>query len=149
MVSRFLDIRMIRKVSGTAATPFIHRIGKEANRWEEQFHLGADPEAQAEYGMAPEDQDRAIAVIRDAVDRFGQRKLAKAAKTSRNWLASGKSRNIRAVTRPDSSRHDEARKYTCINYPMDGSRTQAVDNLGCWRPSMPFNAPFEDQEADI
>jgi len=25
----------------------IQRIGKEANRWEEQFHLGADPEAQA------------------------------------------------------------------------------------------------------
>ena len=25
-------------------------IGKEANRWEEQFYLGADPEAQIEYG---------------------------------------------------------------------------------------------------
>jgi hypothetical protein len=65
----------------------IQRIGKEANRWEEQFHLGVDPEAQAEYGVSPEDQDRAIAIIRAAVARFGQRKLAKDAKISRNTLA--------------------------------------------------------------
>lgn len=66
----------------------IQRIGKEANRWDEQFHLGADPEAQAEYGLSPEERDQAIAAIRDAVDRFGQRKLAKAAKVPRNLLAS-------------------------------------------------------------
>jgi len=65
----------------------IQRIGKEANRWEEQFHLGGDPEAQAEYGVSVDDQDQAIAMVRNAVARFGQRKLAKAAKISRNTLA--------------------------------------------------------------
>ena len=68
-------------------TAEIQRIGKEANRWEEQFHLGGDPEAQAEYGVSVDDQAQAIAMVRDAVARFGQRKLAKAAKISRNTLA--------------------------------------------------------------
>lgn len=65
----------------------IQRIGKEANRWEEQFHLGADPEAQAEYGLSPEEREQAIALVREVVERFGQRKLAKAARISRNTLA--------------------------------------------------------------
>ncbi len=65
----------------------IQRIGKEANRWEEQFHLGGDPEAQAEYGVPTEDQEQMNAMVRDAVAQFGQRKLAKAARISRNTLA--------------------------------------------------------------
>ncbi len=65
----------------------IQRIGKEANRWEEQFYLGGDPEAQAEYGVSVEDQEETIAMIRRAVAQFGQRKLAKAARISRNSLA--------------------------------------------------------------
>ena len=65
----------------------IQRIGKEANRWEEQFYLGGDPEAQAEYGVSAEDQEQAIAMVRHAVAQFGQRKLAKAARISRNTLA--------------------------------------------------------------
>jgi hypothetical protein len=35
------------------------RLGKEANRWEEQLYLGENPEAQIEYGTAPQDQERA------------------------------------------------------------------------------------------
>ena len=31
----------------------IDRIGKEANRWEEQLYLGEDPEAQIVYGTDP------------------------------------------------------------------------------------------------
>nr|WP_298161797.1 DNA polymerase domain-containing protein [Acidocella sp.] len=65
----------------------IQRIGKEANRWEEQFHLGGDPEAQAEYGVSVDDREQATAMVRDAVARFGQRRLATAAKISRNTLA--------------------------------------------------------------
>lgn len=34
----------------------VELIGKEANRWEEQFFTGEDPEAQIVYGTAPEDQ---------------------------------------------------------------------------------------------
>ncbi len=65
----------------------IHLIGKEANRWEEQFHLGADPEAQTEYGMPPDERERAMATVHEAVERFGLRALAKAAHMSRTLLA--------------------------------------------------------------
>lgn len=60
----------------------VEHIGKEANRWEEQFHLGLDSETQIEYGTAPEDRKRILDVVRLAGERFGQRALAKAARLS-------------------------------------------------------------------
>lgn len=60
----------------------VEHIGKEANRWEEQFYLGLESEAQTEYGTAPEDQERILSVIRLAGEKFGQRVLAKAAHVS-------------------------------------------------------------------
>jgi hypothetical protein len=35
-------------------------IGKEANRWEEQYHLGLDAQTQTEYGLSPEGRERAL-----------------------------------------------------------------------------------------
>jgi hypothetical protein len=60
----------------------VEHIGKEANRWEEQFHLGCDSDAQTEYGTAPEDQERILDVVRRAGEKFGQRALAKSAHVS-------------------------------------------------------------------
>jgi hypothetical protein len=40
------------------ATALDH-TGKQANRWEEQFFLGEDPEAQIVYGAVPAEHDRA------------------------------------------------------------------------------------------
>ncbi len=60
----------------------IEYIGKEANRWEEQFYLGLESEAQTEYGTAPEDHKRILDVVRRAGEKFGQRVLAKAARVS-------------------------------------------------------------------
>lgn len=60
----------------------IDRIGKEANRWEEQLHLGHDPEAQIVYGNDGCDRERTIAFIRDVADRIGRRTLAEAAGVS-------------------------------------------------------------------
>jgi len=60
----------------------IEYIGKEANRWEEQFYLGLESEAQTKYGTAPEDQERILDIIRLAGEKFGQRALAKAARVS-------------------------------------------------------------------
>lgn len=60
----------------------IERIGKEANRWEEQLHLGNDPEAQIVYGADEESRERTIAFIRDVADRIGRRALAEAAGVS-------------------------------------------------------------------
>ncbi len=64
----------------------VQLIGKEANRWEEQFHLGADPEAQSEYGMTPEDRERAMAAIQEAVAAHGMQTIARRAKVSRQHL---------------------------------------------------------------
>ena len=60
----------------------VKHIGKEANRWEEQFHLGRDLEAQTEYGSAPEDHERILDIVVRAAEKFGQRALAKAAGVS-------------------------------------------------------------------
>ena len=64
----------------------IHTIGKEANRWEEQFFLGADPEAQAEYGMSPEERQLALIAIREGIGRHSIRKIAPVAHVGRNLL---------------------------------------------------------------
>ncbi|MGH7121380.1 MAG: hypothetical protein ACREFP_20725, partial [Acetobacteraceae bacterium] len=55
---RYLDRGTTRRRHIEAVT--VQLIGKEANRWEEQIHLGADPEAQNEYGMTPEERERAM-----------------------------------------------------------------------------------------
>ncbi len=57
----------------------IEHIGKEANRWEEQLYLGENPEAQIEYGIAPENKEllRGSALVR--CRPFGPGKLAKEA----------------------------------------------------------------------
>ena len=64
----------------------VRYIGKEANRWEEQFYLGYDPETQIEYGGGPEAVKRARAVICDAVVAFGQRPLARASGVAREQI---------------------------------------------------------------
>jgi DNA-binding phage protein len=64
----------------------VRYIGKEANRWEEQFYLGLDPEAQIEYGCGPEAIEQLRARISEAAAEFGQRKLARASGVSREQL---------------------------------------------------------------
>ena len=61
-------------------------IGKEANRWEEQFDLGYDPEAQIEYDDDPEAVEQIRVRIRKAVGAFGQRRLARASGVSREQI---------------------------------------------------------------
>jgi hypothetical protein len=61
-------------------------IGKEANRWEEQFHLGYDPEAQIEYDIGEKGVEQLRGRLREGAAKFGQRRLAKAAGVSREAL---------------------------------------------------------------
>ena len=51
-------------------------IGKEANRWEEQFYLGTEAEAQVEYGIEDHSREFMRTHIRKVADRIGQRALA-------------------------------------------------------------------------
>jgi transcriptional regulator with XRE-family HTH domain len=62
--------------------------GKEANRWEEQLHLGLDLEAQTAYGLSQEGRERALEAARQAGNTYGQRKLAVAAGVSFSELSS-------------------------------------------------------------
>jgi hypothetical protein len=57
----------------------VRYIGKEANRWEEQFYLGYDPETQIEYGMGEEGIAAVRARVCEAARAYGQRRLAEAA----------------------------------------------------------------------
>ncbi|HJU10449.1 MAG TPA: hypothetical protein VJ728_06220 [Candidatus Binataceae bacterium] len=64
-------------------------IGKEANKWEAQFHLGFDEDEQVEYGLASQGH-RALcrAVSKAANDlKIGQRSLAEQLGVSRATLA--------------------------------------------------------------
>ena len=54
-------------------------IGKEADRWEEQAHLGQDEAAQIVYGVGDEASQRAVERLRVEVRRYSVRKLARTA----------------------------------------------------------------------
>lgn len=66
----------------------VNHIGKEANRWEEQFHLGIDPEAQVEYGFDPASGGVVMDSVRQAGNALGQRSLAKRAGVSLRQVSS-------------------------------------------------------------
>jgi hypothetical protein len=78
----------------------VEYIGKEANRWEEQFFLGETPEAQIEYGSSPAATRAILKVIRRAARKFGMTKLADAAQLSRQQLTTliGKKGNPHPAT---------------------------------------------------
>jgi len=59
----------------------VEYIGKEADRWEEDSHFGADEDSSIAYGLTPADQEWMIEVIRYAVrvEKVGVKKLAKKA----------------------------------------------------------------------
>lgn len=55
----------------------IQHIGKEANHWEEQAHLGFDEEEQIDYGVAPKRKRALVLIARAAVKRFGLRETSR------------------------------------------------------------------------
>jgi hypothetical protein len=65
----------------------IQHIGKEANRWEEQFYLGVDEDEQIEYGVSPNDLKRAFDAIRSEIRAVGQRNVARESGISRRTVS--------------------------------------------------------------
>jgi plasmid maintenance system antidote protein VapI len=63
----------------------VELIGKEANRWEEQFYLGEDEEAQIVYGLLPA-SDAFHNRLSRFVNRFGLSRVAEWAGVSRPVL---------------------------------------------------------------
>lgn len=55
----------------------VEHIGKEANRWEERFLVGDDPEAQISYGEPDEHRERQRREIVETIRRRGVRRVAR------------------------------------------------------------------------
>jgi hypothetical protein len=60
----------------------IDNIGKEANRWEEQFYLGADPETQIGYGVAAGEVEAYAVRVGELMRPFGVRAISREAGVS-------------------------------------------------------------------
>jgi len=60
----------------------IQHIGKEANKWEEQFFTGFDPDAQIEYGMCAEQKAKMIKAVLQAIEKYGIKPMADISKLS-------------------------------------------------------------------
>jgi transcriptional regulator with XRE-family HTH domain len=74
----------------------VEHIGKEANRWQEQFFLGLDPDAQIEYGMDQADVLHFVEGIVQACRDYDVRKVAERAGLDHAGLC----RLLRGQTRP-------------------------------------------------
>jgi hypothetical protein len=94
----------------------IDNIGKEANRWEEQFYLGANPETQIRYGTGDRDLGAYAARVRELMEPFGVREISREAAVSVGSVSTVK----RGLGRPKLA---TLRK---IELAVDGMRASAV-----------------------
>lgn len=81
----------------------VEHIGKEANRWEERFFLGDDPEAQVVYGQPSEHRERQRREIIEAIRKRGVRRVARESGLSVG-LVSGIARGERKLTQRSAAR---------------------------------------------
>jgi hypothetical protein len=65
----------------------IRHIGKEADRWEEQFYLGADEGAEIDYGSNLEDAATLVRSLRKTAKVLGQRALAQKSRIPQQSLS--------------------------------------------------------------
>jgi hypothetical protein len=77
-------------------------IGKEANRWEEQVHLGEDESAQIVYGVDPEAAQKALERLREELRKYPVREAARAARVATRTIQ--KVRDGRATIRRTTCR---------------------------------------------
>lgn len=64
----------------------IRHIGKESNRWEEQFYLGAEEGAAIDYGRAIPEPKPVLVWIREQIAVIGQRKVARGSGVARRTI---------------------------------------------------------------
>src|SRR4029077_11185912 len=81
----------------------IRHIGKEANKWEEQYFLGEDEDAEIEYGV---DQSNASldAAIRELCETAGERASAEKLGISRTALRRALKRGVGSLSRATRER---------------------------------------------
>jgi hypothetical protein len=64
----------------------VEYIGKESNRWEEQYYLGLDEGAEIAYGSNPSAPSGHLPELKSLVEEFGERAVARQINVSRNTL---------------------------------------------------------------
>ncbi len=64
----------------------IQHIGKEANKWEEQFFTGFNPDAQIEYGMCAEQKIEMLETVLRAIKKYGVKSMADMSKLSQRHI---------------------------------------------------------------
>lgn len=77
----------------------VEYIGKESNRWEEQYYLGLDEGADIAYGSNPSVPSRHLPELKSLVGEFGERAVARQIGVSRNTLRRILSAGNRAPSR--------------------------------------------------
>jgi hypothetical protein len=65
----------------------IENIGKESNKWEDQYYFGFDPDDEINYGSRPDDAGSLLKDIRAIVDAQGLRTTAGQLRVSRSKLS--------------------------------------------------------------
>jgi hypothetical protein len=65
----------------------VRNIGKESNRWVEQFYLGGEEDAAVEYGAIPEDEEASFEQLRQQIISIGQREFSRKTGISRRTIA--------------------------------------------------------------
>lgn len=60
----------------------VQHIGKEANKWEEQFLTGFDPESQIEYGIDREQKEEILNIIVQGISEHGANRISDTANLS-------------------------------------------------------------------
>lgn len=66
----------------------VHQVGNEANRLDQQLHLGYDSNAQLEYGVEPKASNQVLREVGEAVEIYGVSGLARDAGLSRQYVSS-------------------------------------------------------------
>ena len=98
----------------------IHHIGKEANKWEEQYYLGIKEEAQIEYGISFDDQNALMNTLLHAITTYGTGAIAHDSGISSRYI--NKIQHCQSQPRPatlsklnSAIRHLEIRKAHAQN----------------------------------
>jgi hypothetical protein len=112
----------------------VRNIGKEANRWEEQYFLGLDEDEQIDYGMGSEDVEKLFAMLRAQIPSIGQREVARESGVSRRTVDGFvKGKNVRTGV--------ASKLFQVVSVPNIGKEAKR-------REEPPLRGPDEDTEID-
>lgn len=105
----------------------VYLIGKEADRLEEQFYLGLDPEAEVSYGIDRRDKAPFLERLSRAVQVHGIHETAMEAGISRQQLSAIVSRKAKASDRTMGRLARSAARLDAAKLPQDAGASAIVE----------------------